>query len=296
MAGLTEREQRQVQQANASGRTPVVFVHGLWLLPSSWDRWADLFEDEGYAAVTPSWPDDPETVEEARARPEVLAGKTLGQVADHTAEVIGGLEKKPAVMGHSTGGLLAQIIADRGLSAVTVAIDPGPFRGVLPLPFSTLRASSPVLRNPLNRGRAVTLTLDQFKYGWANAIDDEEEAKRLYETYHVAGPGVALMQMANANLNPRTEAKLDPKNPNRGPLLIIEGEKDHTVAWAIANAAFKRQRQNPAVTELEKVPNRGHSLTIDSGWREVAERALAFVNRFAGGATDTPQPSERSFS
>jgi pimeloyl-ACP methyl ester carboxylesterase len=276
----SDRETRQVEQANASGRTPVVFIHGLWLLPSSWARWADLFDAAGYAAVTPSWPDDPETVAEARANPEVLAKKTLSQIADHTAEVIGALEKKPAVIGHSTGGLLAQMIADRGLSAVTVAIDPGPFRGVLPLPISTLRASSPVLRNPLNRGRAVTLTLDQFKYGWANALDDEE-AKRLYETYHVAGPGVALMQMAEANLNPRTAAKLDPKNPNRGPLLIIEGEKDHTVAWAIANAAFKRQRHNPAVTELEKVPNRGHSLTIDDGWREVAERALAFVERFA---------------
>jgi pimeloyl-ACP methyl ester carboxylesterase len=294
---LTERETRQVEKANASGRTPVVFIHGLWLLPSSWDNWAGFFEDAGYAAVTPSWPDDPETVAEARAHPEVFAGKTLGQVADHTAEVIGRLDKKPAVMGHSTGGLLAQIIADRGLSAVTVAIDPGPFRGVLPLPIPALRAASPVLRNPLNRGRAVALTLDQFKYGWTNALDDDEEAARLYETYHVATPGVALMQMANANLNPRTEAKLDPKNPGRGPLLIIEGEKDHTVPWAMANAAFKRQQQNPSVTELEKVPNRGHSLTIDSGWREVAERALAFVKRFAGGATerhDTPNHPERS--
>jgi pimeloyl-ACP methyl ester carboxylesterase len=298
MNGITEREARQIEQANASGRTPVVFIHGLWLLPSSWDHWAELFEDAGYAALTPSWPDDPETVAEARAHPEVFARKTLRQVADHTAEVMGRLDQKPAVIGHSTGGLLAQIIADRGLSAVTVAVDPGPFRGVLPLPLSTLRASSPVLRNPLNRGRAVTLTLDQFKYGWANALDDEE-AERLYETYHVATPGVALMQMANANLNPRTEAKLDPKNPNRGPLLIIEGEKDHTVAWAIANASFKRQRQNQAVTELEKVPNRGHSLTIDSGWREVAERALAFVKRFAGDATDRqniPHRSEGSFS
>jgi pimeloyl-ACP methyl ester carboxylesterase len=159
----SERETRQVEQANASGRTPVVFIQGLWLLPSSWDRWADLFEDAGYAAVTPSWPDDPETVAEARANPEVFARKTLGQVANHTADVIGGLEKKPAVIGHSTGGLLAQIIADRGLSAATVAIDPGPFRGVLPLPISTLRVVTPVLRNPLNRGRAVALTLDQFK-------------------------------------------------------------------------------------------------------------------------------------
>src|SRR5918994_5817090 len=153
-----DRETRQVEQANASERTPVVFIHGLWLLPSSWDRWAELFEDAGYAAVTASWPDDPETVAEARAHPEVFARKTIGQVADHTAEVIRRLDTKPAVIGHSTGGLLAQIIADRGLSAVTVAIDPGPFRGVLPLPISTLRAASPVLRNPLNRGRAVALT------------------------------------------------------------------------------------------------------------------------------------------
>jgi non-heme chloroperoxidase len=274
------RETQQVENANASGRTPVVFIHGLWLLPSSWDRWADFFEEAGYAPVTPSWPDDPETVAEARENPEVLAGKTLGQIADHTAEVIGELDKKPAVMGHSTGGLLAQIIADRGLSAATVAIDPGPFRGVLPLPLSTLRVSSAVLRNPLNRGRAVTLTLDQFKYGWTNALDDDKQAERLYETYHVAGPGVALMQMANANLNPLTDAKLNPKNPDRGPLLIIDGEKDHTVPWAIANASFKRQRHNQGITEIQKVPDRGHSLTIDDGWREVAERALAFVERF----------------
>jgi pimeloyl-ACP methyl ester carboxylesterase len=279
MATMTERETQQVDRANASGRTPVVFIHGLWLLPSSWDRWAQLFEEAGYAPVTPSWPDDPETIEAARANPDVFARKTLGQIADHTADVIGRLTKKPAVMGHSTGGLLAQIIAGRGLSAATVAIDPGPFRGVLPLPISALRSAMPVLKNPLNRGRAIALTLDQFKYGWANALS-EEEAKQLYETYHVAAPGVALMQMANANLNPATEARADTKNPDRGPLLIIDGEKDHTAPWAIANASYKRQRRNVGVTEIEKIPNRGHSLTIDSGCRDVADRALAFVKRF----------------
>jgi pimeloyl-ACP methyl ester carboxylesterase len=279
MASITQREAQQVEQANASGKTPVVFIHGLWLLPSSWDNWAQLFEEAGYAAVTPSWPDDPETVEEARANPDVFAKKTLGQIADHTAEIIGGLTKKPAVMGHSTGGLLTYMIAGRGLSAASVAIDPGPFRGVLPLPISALRSAWPVLKNPLNKGRAITLTLDQFKFGWANALSDDE-AKQLYETYHVAAPGVALMQMANANLNPWTEAKADTKNPERGPMLIIDGEKDHTVPWSIANAAFKRQQQNDGVTEIKEIPNRGHSLTIDSGWREVAETALAFVKRF----------------
>jgi pimeloyl-ACP methyl ester carboxylesterase len=279
-AEITDREQRQIDRANASGKTPVVFIHGLWLLPSSWDKWADLFEENGYAGVTPAWPDDPDTVEEARANPEVFARKTLKRVADHTAAVINQLDQKPAVMGHSTGGLLTYMIADRGLSAVSVAIDAGPFRGVLPLPFSALKSSSPVLRNPLNRGRAITLTFDQFKYGWANALA-EKEARDLYDTYHVAAPGVALIQMANANLNPFTEAKVDPKNPDRGPLLIIEGEKDHTVPWAIANAAYKRQKHNPSVTEIKKIPNRGHSLTIDHGWQEVAQAALDFVKRFA---------------
>ena len=279
MATITERENKQIEAANASGRAPVVFVHGLWLLPSSWDNWVGLFEEAGYAGVTPSWPDDPETIEEARANPDVLANKNLAQVADHTAEMIGKLDKKPAVMGHSTGGLLAQIIAGRGLSAATVAIDPGPFRGVLPLPLAALKSAGPVLRNPLNRGRAVTLTFDQFKYAWANALDDEE-ARQLYDTYHVAGPGVALAQMANANVNPFTEAKVDPTNPDRGPLLIIDGEKDHTVPWAIANAAYKRQKHNESITEITKIPNRGHSLTIDSGWREVAQTAVDFVKRF----------------
>ena len=276
---ISEREAQQVEKANASGSTPVVFIHGLWLLPSSWNNWVEFFEENGYAGLTPDWPDDPETVEEARANPDVLANKSLKQVADHTAEVIGGLQKKPAVMGHSTGGLLTYMIADRGLSAASVAIDPGPFRGVLPLPIAALRSAAPVLKNPFNRNRAITLTLDQFKYGWANALSDDE-AKQLYETYHVAAPGKALMQMANANLNPWTEAKVDPKNPERGPLLIIDGEKDHTVPWAIANAAYKRQSHNEAVTEIEKIPNRGHALTIDSGWREVAQKALDFVKRF----------------
>ena len=276
---ISERETQQIEAARASGRTPVVLIHGLWVLPSSWANWAQLFEEAGYAALTPGWPDDPETVQEARANPDVFAKKTLGQIADHTAEVIGRLDKKPAVMGHSTGGLVSQLIADRGLSAVTVAIAPGPFRGVLPIPISALKSVMPVLKNPLNRGRAVTLSVDEFKYGWTNALG-EDEAKRLYETYHVAAPGVALMQQANANLNPFTEAKLDPKNPERGPLLIIEGEKDRTVPWAIANASFKRQQRNDGVTEIEKIPNRGHSLTIDSGWREVAETALQFVKRF----------------
>ena len=277
---VTEREQRQIDQANSTGKTPVVFIHGLWLLPSSWDNWVGLFEENGYAGLTPSWPDDPETVEEARANPDVLAKKTLKQIADHTADVIGRLDKKPAVLGHSTGGLLAYMIADRRFSAASVAIAPGPFRGVLPSPLSALKSASPVLRNPLNRGRAITLTFEQFNYGWTNALDDEKEARQLYDTYHVAAPGVVVMEIATVNLNPFTEAKVDPRNPDRGPLLIIEGEKDHTVPWAIAHAGYQRQKHNQSVTEIARIPNRGHSLTIDSGWREVAQPALDFVKRF----------------
>ena len=279
-ATITEHEQEQIERANATTLTPIVFVHGLWLLPSSWDRWAEVFEAAGYAALTPGWPDDPETVDEANEHPEVFAHKTIRQVADHFDDVIGALDRKPAVIGHSFGGLLAQILAGRGLSAATVAIDPAPFRGVLPLPISALRAGSPVLHNPANRGRAVPLTYEQFRYSFANAVS-EDEAKQLYETYAVPAPGAPLFQAASANLNPWTEAKVDTKNPERGPMLIISGEKDHTVPWAIANASFKKQEKNEGVTEIVEIPGRGHALTIDGGWREVADTALNFVKRFA---------------
>src|SRR5205809_2659681 len=216
MASISERENREIEAANASGNTPVVFIHGLWLLPSSWANWADFFEQAGYAPLTPDWPDDPATVVEARAEPEVVAKKTLEQVADHTAEIINALDKKPAVMGHSTGGLLAQMLAGRGLSAATVAIDPGVFRGVLPLPASVLKGVGPFLVDPRTRGRAITLTFDQFKYGWTNALD-EDEAKRLYDTYHVAGSGIALAQMDNANLNPPEPTRRSPRRTPIGP-------------------------------------------------------------------------------
>jgi len=270
----------QIDRANARGLTPVVFVHGLWLLPSSWDRWAAVFEEAGYTALTPGWPDDPETVEEANAHPEVFAHKSVGQVANHYADVIGQLKKKPAVIGHSIGGLLVQMVAGRGLSAATVAIDPGPFRGVLPLPYSALKSSAPVLGNPANRNRAVPLTFDQFRYGFANAVS-EDEAKELYETFAVPASGVPLFQAAAANLNPWTEVKVDTLNPDRGPLLIISGEKDNQVPWAIANGDYKRQKRNQSVTEIVEMPNRGHALVIDSGWREVADTALAFIQRYA---------------
>ncbi len=289
MAVITDHELAQINDANASGRTPVVFVHGLWLLPASWDRWRTVFEDAGYTTVAPGWPDDPETVAEANAHPEVFAKKSIREVADHLDEVVQKLDVKPAIVGHSFGGLLTQILAGRGLSAASVAIDPAPFRGVLPLPISALRSGSPVLANPLNRGRAVPLTYEQFRYAFANAVP-EEEAKELYATFAVPAPGEPLFQAAFANLNPWTEAKVDTKNPDRGPLLILDGELDHTVPWAIANASYKQQKRNEGVTEIQKIAGRGHALTIDSGWRDVADIALAFIQRFVKPAT-TPRPT-----
>jgi len=276
---ITDDEADQIARANGTGLTPVVFVHGLWLLASSWDRWAQVFQEAGYATLQPGWPDDPDTVEEAHANPDVFAEKTIGQVAAHYEGIVGGLERKPAVVGHSFGGLLAQILAGRGLCAATVAVDPAPFRGVLPLPFSALKSAGTVLRNPANRHRAVPLSLEQFRYGFANAVS-EEEAKELHETFAVAGSGAPIFQAATANVDPWTEAKVDTKNPDRGPLLITGGEKDHQVPWAISSSSYKHQQHNPGVTEIVEIPGRGHSLTIDSGWREVADIALAFVQRF----------------
>jgi pimeloyl-ACP methyl ester carboxylesterase len=274
----TDHESAQIARANASGATPVVFVHGLWLLPSSWDRWATLFEEAGYVALTPGWPDDPETVADARAHPEVFAGKGIGEIADYEEAIIRRLDRKPVIIGHSFGGLLTMILAGRGLAAAAVAISPAPFR-VLPLPISSLRAASVGLRNPANWNRAVPLSYEQFRYSFANAVG-EDEAKELYLGYSVPGSGEALFQAAAANLNPWSEAKVDSTNPERGPMLIVSADSDHTVPWAIANAAYKREKRNAGVTEIVKMSGRGHALTIDAGWREVADTALEFVKRF----------------
>jgi pimeloyl-ACP methyl ester carboxylesterase len=278
-ATITEHEAEQVKKANATGKQPVVFVHGLWLLPSSWDRWATVFKRAGYVTLTPGWPDDPETVAEAKENPEALAHKTIGQIADHFDEVIQGLDKKPAVIGHSFGGLLAQILAGRGRSAATVAFDSAPFRGILPLPISTLKSGKPVLGNPANRGRAIPLTYDQFRYSFANTVP-EEEAMQLYNEFSVPGAGVPLFQAAAANLNPWTEAKVDHKNPDRGPMLIAYGSEDHVSPKAISEAIFKKQEKNKGVTEITEIEGSSHGLTIDHTWRKSCDTALEFVKRF----------------
>jgi pimeloyl-ACP methyl ester carboxylesterase len=275
----TEHERAQIERANGSSATPVVFVHGLWLLPSSWERWAAFFEENGFVALTPGWPDDPETVAEARQHPEVFAGKTVGDVADHFERIIRELERKPVIVGHSFGGLLTEILAGRGLARASVAIAPAPFRGVLPLPISALRAASPALANPANVHKAIPLTYDQFRFAFANAVP-EEEAQSLYETFAVPAPAKPLFQAASANLNPWTEVKVDTKNPKRGPMLLVYGEHDHTVPKAIVKASFKKEKRNDGTTELVEAAGRGHALTIDGGWQDVAQLALDFVRRF----------------
>ena len=274
---LTAEEMQEIRRANESGLQPVMFVHGL--LPSSWDRWRTVFEDDGYATLAPGWPDDPDTIEEARKHPEVFAKKSLKVIEAHYAKAIAALSIKPVLIGHSFGGVIAEELAGQGFSAATVAIDPAPFRGVLPLPFSSLKSGAPVLTNPANYGRAVSLTFEEFQYGWANALS-EREANELYETYHVPGAGRPLFSAAFANINPWTEDRVDTMNPERGPLLLMSGEKDNTVPWALVSAAYQRQLRNPGETEVRHIPNRGHSLTIDRGWREVAECALAFVKEY----------------
>lgn len=256
---------------NASQKPAVIFIHGLWLKPSSWDRWVEMFAATGYTGLAPGWPAEVG----GAAAPE-----TIGAVAAHFAGIAAALDKRPALIGHSFGGLIAQIVAGRGLSAATVAIDPAPFRGVLPLPISALRSAWPALHNPENASRSVSLTPDQFRYAFANSLP-EAESDELYDAYQMPAPGRPIFQAAVANLNPWTEARVDIEAADRGPLLIISGEHDHTVPPSVAHAAFERQKRNQhAVTEFAQFPQRGHSLTIDSGWREVAEAALGFVRRF----------------
>ena len=279
---VPDHDDQQVGRANETGLTPVVFIHGLWLLPSSWDRWATLFEEAGYAPLTPGWPDDPDTVEEANANPEVFAHKTVGQVADHFDD-----DHPPAREEAGRHRALLRRAADpdhrrpRARRPSRWRSTRRPFRGVLPLPISALKSSSPVLGNPANRNRAVPLTYEQFRFGFANAVS-EDEAKELYDDLR----GPAPRARRSSRPRPRTSTRgprrrSTARTPSAGPLLIISGEKDNTVPWAIANASFKKQQRNEGVTEIVEIPDRGHALTIDSGWREVADTALRFVQRFA---------------
>ncbi|MFG2440638.1 alpha/beta hydrolase [Streptomyces sp. NPDC048508] len=257
---------------------PVVFIHGLWLHATSWAPWIDLFEREGYAPVAPGWPGDPGTVEEARANPESIADHGIDEVVDHYAAIIRALPAPPIVIGHSFGGMIAQKLLGQDLAAAAVAIDAAQIKGVLPLPLSALRATLPVFKNPGNKHRAVSLTADQFRFAFGNAVS-EEESVELFERWAIPAPGKPLFEAAAANFNPHSPAEVDTGNASRGPLLLMSGGKDHTVPEAVVRSTLKQYRHSDAVTDITDFPDRGHSLTIDSGWREVADTALEWLRR-----------------
>jgi non-heme chloroperoxidase len=260
----------------AAAGAPVVFVHGLWLHADSWGAWRELFRESGYAPAAPGWPGDSETIEETRSHPERVAGHGIDDVVAHYARIIGELPAKPIVIGHSFGGLVVQRLLGDDVAAAAVAIDPAPMKGILNLPVSSLRVASIALRNPGNKKRAVALTRDQFRYGFGNALS-AAESDELYERWTIPSPGKPLFDAAFANFMPRSPAKVNTANSTRGPLLVTAGGKDHTVPAAISKATVKQYRKSPAVTELKEFPDRGHSLTIDRGWREVADSVLAWL-------------------
>jgi pimeloyl-ACP methyl ester carboxylesterase len=254
----------------------VVFVHGLWLHSTSWGAWLDLFRESGYAPTAPGWPGTSDTVEETRNRSDRVAGQGIEAIVDHYAKIIGGLESKPIAIGHSFGGLVVQRLLDQGLAAAAVAIDPAPIKGVILLPPSALRVASIVLRNPANRNRAVALTPKQFRYGFANAVS-EPESTELFERWTVPSPGKPLFEAAIANFAPHSPAAVDTRKSDRGPLLVTGGGKDHTVPRAISKSTVKLYRHSSAGTDYKEFSDRGHSLTVDNGWREVANAALAWL-------------------
>jgi len=260
----------------ASAGSPVVFIHGLWLHADSWGPWVDLFREVGYVPTAPGWPGDSTTIEETRAQPDRVAGRGIDDVVDHYADVISGLEAKPIVIGHSFGGLIVQRLLGQDLAAAGVAIDAAPIKGIVYLPPSALRVASVALRNPLTRKRAVALTAGQFRYGFGNALS-AEESNELYERWTIPSPGRPLFEAAAANFSARSPAKVDTGNSTRGPLLLTSGGKDHTVPPAIVKSTLKQYRKPSAVTDLKEFPDRGHSLTIDSGWHEVADTVLTWL-------------------
>jgi non-heme chloroperoxidase len=257
--------------------TPVVFVHGLWLHSDSWGAWVDLFKSAGYAPIAPGWPGDSSTIDETRKQPGLVAGHGINDVVEHYARIVGSLDVKPIVVGHSFGGLIVQRLLGQDLAAAAVAIDPAPIKGILYLPPSALRVASIALRNPANRKRAVSLNQKQFRHGFGNVVSTEESAE-LHERWTIPSPGRPLFEAAVANFFPHSPAKVNTRNATRGPLLVTAGGKDRTVPRAISKATLRRYRKSSAVTDYKEFPDRGHSLTIDSGWREVADAVLAWLS------------------
>ena len=261
-----------------SARTPVVFIHGLWLHATSWEPWLELFRQAGYEPVAPGWPGIPDTVEEARANPARIADHGIEDVTRHYAGIIDGLPARPVLIGHSFGGMIAEKLLGEDYAAGAVAIDAAQIKGVLPLPLSALRSTLPVFKNPANIHKAVSLTAEQFRYSFGNALTDTESGE-LYQRWNIPAPGRPLFEAAAANFSLHSPAKVQTRNQDRGPLLLVMGGQDHTVPEAITKSTLKQYRHSDAVTDLEEFPDRGHSLTIDAGWAAVAEAALAWLTK-----------------
>jgi len=260
-----------------AGSTPVLFIHGLWLHARSWASWLDHFTQAGYAASAPGWPGDSETVAESRERPDEIADHGIDDVVAHYAGLVEALPAKPLLIGHSFGGMIAQRLLGEDRAAGAIAIDAAQIKGVLPLPLSALKATLPVFKNPANKHRAISLTAEQFRFAFGNAIP-EAESDELFEKWAIPAPGKPLFEAAAANFNPHSPAKVATDNQGRGPLLLIMGGKDHTVPEAVTRSTLKQYRHSEATTDILEFPDRAHSLTIDHGWREVADACLTWLD------------------
>jgi pimeloyl-ACP methyl ester carboxylesterase len=256
---------------------PVIFIHGLWLHGTSWQSWIDLFTSKGYDASAPGWPGDAATVAETRANPDAVADVGVDEITEHYATAMASLATPPIVIGHSFGGLIAEKLLGDGHAAAAVAIDAAPIKGVLPIPLSALRAAFPALRNPGNLDAAVALTKEQFRYAFGNAIP-AAESDELFEQWTIPSPARPLFQAATANLNPNAQTKVDVKNDDRGPLLLTMGGRDRTVPESISKSTFRQYRKSSASTQLIEFEDRGHSLTIDHGWQDVADAVLSWLS------------------
>ncbi|MFC9351810.1 alpha/beta hydrolase [Arthrobacter sp. NPDC057013] len=264
-----------------SAQQSVVFIHGLWLHASSWNPWLELFRARGYTASAPGWPGDADTVEGTRMNADALNDVGIEAIYRHYARQLAGMEAKPIAIGHSFGGLIAQELLANNLVAAAVVIDSAPIKGVTALPFSQLKSALPVLGNPANRKRAVSLTAEQFRYSFGNAIR-QEESDRLHQQWTIPGPGRPLFQDATANFHRHSPAAVDTHYAVRGPLLLTSGTEDHTVPKVVTQQVLKMYAKNESsVTEHLEFAGRGHSLTIDGGWPEVAESILEWVARNA---------------